>query len=100
KVSPPLRAEDDRTALVQALSEGLLDVVMSDHNPQDVETKRLPFAEAAPGAVGLETMLAADCASSTTARSSSRHCSRPCRRARPNCSGCQRAPSNPAAPPT
>jgi dihydroorotase len=59
KMSPPLRAEDDRTALVQALSEGLLDVVMSDHNPQDVETKRLPFAEAAPGAIGLETMLAA-----------------------------------------
>src|SRR3954453_5725897 len=59
KVSPPLRAEDDRIALVEALSEGLLDVVMSDHNPQDVETKRLPFAEAAPGAIGLETMLAA-----------------------------------------
>jgi dihydroorotase len=59
KMSPPLRAEDDRVALVQALSEGLLDVVMSDHNPQDVETKRLPFAEAAPGAIGLETMLAA-----------------------------------------
>src|SRR3954447_6923030 len=59
KVSPPLRAEDDRTALVRALSEGLLDVVMSDHNPQDVEVKRLPFAEAAPGAIGLETMFAA-----------------------------------------
>jgi len=59
KLSPPLRAEDDRSALVQALSEGLLDVVMSDHNPQDVEVKRLPFAEAAPGAIGLETMFAA-----------------------------------------
>jgi dihydroorotase len=59
KVSPPLRAEEDRAALVEALGEGLLDVVMSDHNPQDVETKRLPFAEAAPGAIGLETMLAA-----------------------------------------
>jgi len=59
KMSPPLRAEEDRAALVEALSEGLLDVVMSDHNPQDVETKRLPFAEAAPGAIGLETMLAA-----------------------------------------
>jgi dihydroorotase len=59
KMSPPLRAEDDRTALVAALGSGLLDVVMSDHDPQDVETKRLPFAEAAPGAVGLETMLAA-----------------------------------------
>src|SRR5947207_7106392 len=59
KMSPPLRAEEDRGALVQALGEGLLDVAMSDHNPQDVETKRLPFAEAAPGAIGLETMLAA-----------------------------------------
>src|SRR5882757_3813871 len=59
KVSPPLRCEEDRAALVAALGEGLLDVIMSDHNPQDVETKRLPFAEAAPGAIGLETMLAA-----------------------------------------
>jgi dihydroorotase len=59
KVSPPLRAEDDRKALVAALGAGLIDVVMSDHNPQDVETKRLPFAEAAAGAIGLETMLAA-----------------------------------------
>ena len=59
KVSPPLRRDEDRVALIEALSEGLLDVVMSDHNPQDVETKRLPFAEAAPGAIGLETMLAA-----------------------------------------
>jgi dihydroorotase len=59
KVSPPLRAEDDRKALVQAVAAGLIDVVMSDHNPQDVEVKRLPFAEAAAGAIGLETMLAA-----------------------------------------
>jgi dihydroorotase len=59
KLSPPLRVEDDRTALVAALASGLLDVVMSDHNPQDVEGKRLPFAEASHGAVGLETMLTA-----------------------------------------
>ena len=59
KVSPPLRAEDDRAALVEAVASGLIDIVMSDHNPQDVETKRLPFAEAAPGAIGLETMLTA-----------------------------------------
>ena len=59
KLAPPLRAEDDRKALVAALASGLVDVVMSDHNPQDVETKRLPFAEAAPGAIGLETMLSA-----------------------------------------
>jgi dihydroorotase len=59
KLSPPLRTEDERTQLVAALSSGLIDVVMSDHNPQDVEVKRLPFAEAAPGAIGLETMLPA-----------------------------------------
>jgi len=59
KLAPPLRGEDDRKALVEALASGLVDVVMSDHNPQDVEVKRLPFAEAAPGAIGLETMLAA-----------------------------------------
>ena len=46
-------------ALAEAVASGLIDVVMSDHNPQDVETKRLPFAEAAPGAIGLETMLTA-----------------------------------------
>jgi dihydroorotase len=59
KVAPPLRAESDRAALVEALASGLIDVVMSDHNPQDVEVKRLPFAEAEPGAIGLETMLPA-----------------------------------------
>lgn len=59
KVSPPLRGESDRRALVDALACGLIDVVMSDHDPQDVETKRLPFAEAEPGAIGIETMLAA-----------------------------------------
>src|SRR6202158_3933274 len=59
KLTPPLRAEDDRSALVAALAAGLIDVVLSDHNPQDVEGKRLPFAEASPGAIGLETMLAA-----------------------------------------
>ncbi len=59
KVSPPLRTEEDRKALVAALASGLIDAVMSDHNPQDVEGKRLPFAEASHGAIGLETMLAA-----------------------------------------
>ena len=59
KLAPPLRAEDDRKALVEGLASGLIDVVMSDHNPQDVEVKRLPFAEAAAGAIGLETMLVA-----------------------------------------
>ena len=59
KLSPPLRHEDERLALVQGLADGVIDVVVSDHNPQDVETKRLPFAEAEPGAIGLETMLSA-----------------------------------------
>src|SRR5207342_1276972 len=59
KLSPPLRTEQDRLALVAAVASGLIDVVMSDHNPQDVEVKRLPFAEAAAGAVGLQTMLPA-----------------------------------------
>ena len=59
KLAPPLRTEGDRKALVQAIASGLVDVIMSDHNPQDVEVKRLPFAEAAFGAVGLQTMLPA-----------------------------------------
>jgi dihydroorotase len=59
KLSPPLRTEDDRRALVDAVASGLIDIIMSDHNPQDVEVKRLPFAEAAPGAIGMETMLPA-----------------------------------------
>jgi dihydroorotase len=59
KLSPPLRAEEDRVALVEALRDGVIDTVVSDHDPQDVETKRLPFAEAAPGAIGIETMLSA-----------------------------------------
>lgn len=59
KLSPPLRDENERQALIEALADGVVDVIVSDHNPQDVETKRLPFAEAADGAVGLETLLSA-----------------------------------------
>ncbi|MFY9969873.1 MAG: dihydroorotase [Roseiarcus sp.] len=59
KLNPPLRSEDERVALVEALNSGLVDVISSDHDPQDVETKRLPFAEAAAGAIGVETMLSA-----------------------------------------
>jgi dihydroorotase len=58
KLSPPLRHEDDRVAVVAALAEGVIDVIVSDHDPQDVETKRQPFADCANGAIGLETMLA------------------------------------------
>jgi dihydroorotase len=59
KLYPPLRSEDDRTAMVDALADGTIDIIVSSHDPQDVDTKRLPFAEAEDGAVGLETMLAA-----------------------------------------
>ena len=59
KLNPPLRSEQDRQAVVNGLAEGVIDVIHSDHDPQDAEVKRRPFAEAADGAVGLETMLAA-----------------------------------------
>ncbi|PWR01721.1 dihydroorotase [Meridianimarinicoccus roseus] len=59
KVKPPLRHEEDRLAMVEALREGLIDIVCSMHTPQDEESKRLPFEEAAAGAVGLETLLPA-----------------------------------------
>ncbi len=59
KVSPPLRAEEDRQAIAAALKDGTIDVITSAHRPQDVESKRLPFAQAASGIVGLETLLAA-----------------------------------------
>jgi dihydroorotase len=57
KLSPPLRGEDDRVELVQAVKDGLIDVIVSGHDPQQAEDKRLPFEEAAFGAVGLETLL-------------------------------------------
>jgi dihydroorotase len=57
KLSPPLRDEEDRKAMVEGVASGLIDVIVSDHNPQDVETKRQPFAECADGAIGLETLL-------------------------------------------
>ncbi|QQA43223.1 dihydroorotase [Pelagovum pacificum] len=59
KVKPPLRHEDDRLAVVEAVASGLIDVICSMHTPQDEESKRLPFEEAASGAVGLETLLPA-----------------------------------------
>jgi len=57
KVSPPLRLEDDRLALVEGIKFGLIDVIVSDHTPEDEEGKRLPFAQAATGAIGIETLL-------------------------------------------
>lgn len=57
KVSPPLRSEEDRRAVVAALADGTIDIVASDHAPHDQDSKRLPFDEAAFGVVGLETLL-------------------------------------------
>ena len=59
KLKPPLRSEEDRVAVVQAVAEGLIDIICSMHTPQDEESKRLPYEEAASGAVGLETLLPA-----------------------------------------
>lgn len=59
KLRPPLRSEEDRMALVRALGNGEIDVVVSSHDPQDEDVKRRPFAEAADGAIGLETLLSA-----------------------------------------
>ena len=59
KMKPPLRAEEDRLALVEALHNGLIDVISSLHTPQDEESKRLPFEIAATGAIALETLLPA-----------------------------------------
>jgi len=57
KLSPPLRLEEDRLSLVKGIKENLIDVIVSDHIPEDEESKRLPFAQAATGAVGIETLL-------------------------------------------
>ncbi|MDE9449572.1 dihydroorotase [Aliiroseovarius sp. Z3] len=59
KVKPPLRSEDDRLAMANAVASGLIDIISSMHTPQDEESKRLPFEEAASGAVALETLLPA-----------------------------------------
>ncbi len=57
KLSPPLRPEQDRLELVKGVKEGLIDVIVSDHVPEDEESKRLPFSQAATGAIGIETLL-------------------------------------------
>ncbi|MCI2395417.1 dihydroorotase [Aliiroseovarius sediminis] len=59
KLKPPLRSEDDRLAMANAVATGLIDIISSMHTPQDEESKRLPFEEAASGAVALETLLPA-----------------------------------------
>ena len=59
KIKPPLRAEEDRIAIAEAVASGAIDIISSMHTPQDEESKRLPFEEAASGAVALETLLPA-----------------------------------------
>ena len=59
KLSPPLRSEDDRRALVEGIVDGTIDVIVSGHAPENPDTKRLPFGEAAFGAIGVETLLSA-----------------------------------------
>jgi dihydroorotase len=59
KLNPPLRSENDRLAIIDAVNSGIIDVISSFHTPQDEESKRLPFETAAAGAVGLETLLTA-----------------------------------------
>ena len=58
RLSPPLRAESDRLAVVAALADGTIDAIASDHQPRDADDKRVPFAQAAPGGAGLATLLA------------------------------------------
>ena len=57
KLSPPLRSEDDRKAIILGLMDGTIDAIASDHSPQDADSKRLPFTQAESGGVGLETLL-------------------------------------------
>jgi dihydroorotase len=59
RLVPPLRAEDDRLAMVEALADGTIDIIVSSHDPHDADGKRHPFAEAEAGAIGLETLLPA-----------------------------------------
>jgi dihydroorotase len=59
KVRPPLRSEDDRAAMVEGVAEGIIDIIVSSHEPQGADTKRQPYASAAAGSVGLETLLPA-----------------------------------------
>ena len=59
KLKPPLRSEKDRLATIEAVRDGTIDIISSMHTPQDEESKRLPFEDAASGAIGLETILPA-----------------------------------------
>ncbi len=58
KLSPPLRSEEDRLGIIEAIKDGTIDAIASDHSPQDAESKRVPFAQAAFGGIGLDTLFA------------------------------------------
>ncbi|WP_455478406.1 dihydroorotase [Bartonella sp. B10] len=59
RLMPPLRTEEDRIAMIEAIKDGTVDIIVSSHDPQDVDKKNLPFDDAATGAVGMETLLGA-----------------------------------------
>ncbi len=100
KLAPPLRREEDRLALVEGVASGLIDAIVSDHNPQDVEAKRLPFSEASRARSASRPCCRRRCGSSRPARCRCRGCSRRCRRARQRSCACRKAGSKPARPPT
>jgi dihydroorotase len=66
KVRPPLRSEADRAAMAEGVASGVIDVIVSSHEPQGADTKRQPFATAAPGTVGLERCCRPHCPWCTT----------------------------------
>ncbi|EJF77935.1 Dihydroorotase [Candidatus Bartonella washoeensis] len=59
RLMPPLRTEEDRTAMIEAIKDGTVDIIVSSHDPQSTDRKHLPFNDAAAGAIGMETLLSA-----------------------------------------
>ncbi|EJF94109.1 dihydroorotase [Bartonella taylorii] len=59
RLIPPLRTEEDRMAMIEAIKDGTVDIIVSSHDPQSIDKKRLPFHDAAAGAIGMETLLSA-----------------------------------------
>ncbi|UTO29245.1 dihydroorotase [Bartonella harrusi] len=59
RLMPPLRREEDRIAMIEAIKDGTVDIIVSSHDPQSVDTKHLPFNDASTGAIGMETLLSA-----------------------------------------
>ena len=91
KLAPPLRAEKDRMAVVEGLQDGTIDAIVSDHRPQDQDSKRVPFAQAEPGGIGLETLLPMSLELVHNGHLACRACSICCRARRRGCSGCPAA---------